>query len=316
MALVHAKSSEIWIRSRLTAQNLVIKADLQLSKFMDTIGDRLEDARKRQGISIREAAEATKIRSDFLVYLENNQFEFDMPEVYRRGFLKLYAKFLKLDVEKILTDYQALVLGNSQHAKQDGKALLGRIDLPEDNPFEGPSPAARMNRFPDASRQSEAEDAEPGADFQNGAFDPSGIYLKVGMVVGGTALLAFLAVLIGTWLTSGGEQNRLDASNPVASDSVANNFGSGLDDVPAINDNNVNIGSVIISSRGDTRLWVRQINDERILYDARIGAGETITLERSGPVRVASSNFDYLTIDIDGQVYRAEAEGVGQNIFY
>ena len=283
---------------------------------MDTIGDRLEDARKRQGISIREAAEATKIRSDFLVYLENNQFEFDMPEVYRRGFLKLYAKFLKLDVEKILTDYQALVLGNSQHAKQDGKALLGRIDLPEDNPFEGPSPVARMNRFPNTPKQPEAEDAQPGAEFQNEAFDQSGIYLKVGMVVGGTALLAFLAILIGTWLTGGGEQNGLDTFNPVASEAVANTLDSAVADVPAIDDDNLMTGPLIISSRGDTRLWVRQINDSRILYDAIIEAGQTITLERTGPVKVASANFDYLTIDINGQVYRAEAEGIGQNIFY
>ena len=33
---------------------------------MQSIGERLEEARKRKGISLREAAEATKIRSDFL----------------------------------------------------------------------------------------------------------------------------------------------------------------------------------------------------------------------------------------------------------
>ena len=34
---------------------------------MQTIGERLEEARKRKGISIREASEATKIRSEYPV---------------------------------------------------------------------------------------------------------------------------------------------------------------------------------------------------------------------------------------------------------
>ena len=44
---------------------------------MQSIGERLEEARKRKGISLREAAEATKIRSDFLGYIEQNKMDFD-----------------------------------------------------------------------------------------------------------------------------------------------------------------------------------------------------------------------------------------------
>jgi cytoskeleton protein RodZ len=55
---------------------------------MQTIGERLEEARKRKGISIREAAEATKIRGDYLHKYENNQFDIKLPEIYVRGFLR------------------------------------------------------------------------------------------------------------------------------------------------------------------------------------------------------------------------------------
>ena len=81
---------------------------------MHTIGERLEEARKRQGLSIREAAEATKIRSDFLVNMESNLFNFALPEIYRRGFLRVYATYLKLDPDKLLTDYHAIQLGSSR----------------------------------------------------------------------------------------------------------------------------------------------------------------------------------------------------------
>ena len=71
---------------------------------MQTIGERLEDARKRKGISLREAAEDTKIRSDFLSYIEQNNFDFELPEIYRCGFIKNYARYLKLDPAKVVND--------------------------------------------------------------------------------------------------------------------------------------------------------------------------------------------------------------------
>jgi cytoskeleton protein RodZ len=61
---------------------------------MQTIGERLEEARKRKGVSIREAAETTKIRGDYLQKFEANSFDVDLPPLYVRGFLRSYARFL------------------------------------------------------------------------------------------------------------------------------------------------------------------------------------------------------------------------------
>jgi len=52
---------------------------------MQTIGERLEEARKRKGISIREASEATKIRSEYLHKFESNSLDINLPEIYIRG---------------------------------------------------------------------------------------------------------------------------------------------------------------------------------------------------------------------------------------
>jgi cytoskeletal protein RodZ len=72
---------------------------------MQTIGERLEDARKQKGISIREAAESTKIRGEYLQKFENNQFDLGLSEIYVRGFLRTYSNFLKLPPDRILNDY-------------------------------------------------------------------------------------------------------------------------------------------------------------------------------------------------------------------
>ncbi|NBV52559.1 MAG: hypothetical protein EBR83_03365 [Verrucomicrobia bacterium] len=42
---------------------------------MQTLGERLQEARQRLGVTLREAAEFTKIRTDYLQSMEANQFE-------------------------------------------------------------------------------------------------------------------------------------------------------------------------------------------------------------------------------------------------
>jgi len=95
---------------------------------MQTIGERLEDARKRKGISIREAAEATKIRGDYLQKFEGNQFDIDLAGIYMRGFLRNYALFLKLPAERIIDDFDALGRADTRpHAPS--REVYGRMDL-------------------------------------------------------------------------------------------------------------------------------------------------------------------------------------------
>ena len=98
---------------------------------MQSIGERLEEARKRKGISIREAAESTKIRSDYLHKFENNQYDLRLPEIYVRGFLRSYAAFLKLPPDKIIADYNAL--NNAPEPRPGSRAVnrevYGRMDI-------------------------------------------------------------------------------------------------------------------------------------------------------------------------------------------
>ena len=73
---------------------------------MQTLGERLQEARQRLGVTLREAAEFTKLRTDYLQAMEANQFEsIPLADVYRRGFVKVYARYLRLDDEKAVADY-------------------------------------------------------------------------------------------------------------------------------------------------------------------------------------------------------------------
>ena len=80
---------------------------------MQSLGERLQEARQRLGVTTREAADVTKIRSDFLQAMEANQFEsIPLGDVYKRGFTKIYAKYLRLDEEKAVADFNTPPFGS------------------------------------------------------------------------------------------------------------------------------------------------------------------------------------------------------------
>ena len=127
---------------------------------MQSIGERLEEARKRKGISIREAAEATKIRSDYLHKYESNQFDLKLPEIYVRGFLRNYANYLGVPADKIVTDYEALGIGEERSQRGVNREVYGRMDLSapakqkadREDPAHQPAPGAAPKEEPHHNR--------------------------------------------------------------------------------------------------------------------------------------------------------------------
>ena len=63
-------------------------------------------------MSIERCAEETRIRADFLMRMESDEFDFLAP-AYVRGFLKSYAYFLRVKPEPLPLLYIVLVLGST-----------------------------------------------------------------------------------------------------------------------------------------------------------------------------------------------------------
>ena len=64
-------------------------------------------ARTEKGVSVREAADATRLRADVIENMESGAFDYKLPEIYKRGFLRIYAAYLRLNVDEILAEYSA-----------------------------------------------------------------------------------------------------------------------------------------------------------------------------------------------------------------
>lgn len=76
-----------------------------------TVGQVLQEARTRGGLDLTEAERVTKIRVKFLRAMEEDRWEALPAPVYARGFLSIYARYLGLDDEPLLEEYERTAEG-------------------------------------------------------------------------------------------------------------------------------------------------------------------------------------------------------------
>lgn len=71
-----------------------------------TPGTLLAAARGERGLTIEQAAAATRIRADYLLALESDKLETFSAAVYAKGYLKTYARYLDLDADSLAASAQ------------------------------------------------------------------------------------------------------------------------------------------------------------------------------------------------------------------
>jgi len=85
---------------------------------MITAGEVLKNKRESLGKDLNTVSVDTKIQKRFLEYIENNQYEKFDSEVFVSGFIKIYSKYLGLDVEKLLAIYRRSNLKNGKREEE------------------------------------------------------------------------------------------------------------------------------------------------------------------------------------------------------
>ncbi len=97
---------------------------------MITAGEVLKKQRKNLDKTLEQVALDTKIQLRFLEYIEKNNFDkFDSP-IFAQGFIKIYAKYLDLNEDRILAIYRRSVPENSKNKNsRETKAKRKSIKL-------------------------------------------------------------------------------------------------------------------------------------------------------------------------------------------
>ncbi len=90
----------------------------------ESIGERLKREREARRLTLEKAAEATRVRVHYLQALENDDYSAMSSAAQGRGFLRLYADFLNVDLDAAMDEMR--------HAEKP----------PADSPASTPEPAS------------------------------------------------------------------------------------------------------------------------------------------------------------------------------
>jgi len=273
-----------------------------------TIGEQLEEARTARHISLREAAEATKIRGDYLLAMEQNAISsIDLPDIYRRGFLRNYARYLKLDGEKIAAAYHGQQLGRASGGQAtsasagSGRQTLGRIEMAPDpeEPSENTGRPLRANEpEPAQSTFAPAEEKTPIN------LDPT-LYIKIAVVLGSVIVLGILIWILVALLRGG---NDTPALNPDLAAPTTQTQTIGATPEPQTPE------EIIIRASDTVQLIVKDTASGATIFSGTLEAGEaTPPIEKFAPLEIRFTLGSALTIEReDGRTERPGTAGVGR----
>src|SRR5512143_69242 len=79
---------------------------------MPTVAEQLRHAREQQNLSVYQVAEISKIKTEHSRALEAGEYDTFSAPVYIRGFVRTYARALRLEEMRIVADLEA-ELGNN-----------------------------------------------------------------------------------------------------------------------------------------------------------------------------------------------------------
>lgn len=244
---------------------------------MQTIGERLEEARKRKGISIREAAEATKIRGDYLQKFEGNSYEVDLPPLYIRGFLRGYARYLGLDAERLGEEFDALRADQGKAARRETRENYGRVEF-------GGDPGGGSRAAEQGEHAEPASAARPQLDQ---------LMLMKFALLGLAALVVVLVILLVVKMLFSDSERPPQAQPSVSAQAVPSQ-------------------TLTFTASDPTRLKIVRELDGAIVFDGTLARGQSRSFKKQGKFIITVDFPKNLRMEVNGRVYPVPIESYGR----
>lgn len=129
---------------------------------MLTIGQRLKAAREEKKLTLEKVFQAIRIRVNYLQALEDDDLSVMPSPVQARGYLRNYADFLGLDLDRILEEVRA--------SQQNAGEIIGPADVEPQTTVENSEPDSVQENPPpslstvESVQEAESQPLEPAAD--------------------------------------------------------------------------------------------------------------------------------------------------------
>ena len=92
-----------------------------------SLGEKLRQAREEKGLTLADVAEQTRISSLYLEAIENDSYKILPGGIFNKGFVKSYAKFVGINEQEALMDYQAVLARSESSGESDQRVYKPEV---------------------------------------------------------------------------------------------------------------------------------------------------------------------------------------------
>jgi cytoskeletal protein RodZ len=247
---------------------------------MKNLGAKLKAAREARELSLKDVHEATKLRVDMLENLENGIFDDKLAEIYRGGFLRIYASFLKFDEREIMREYKtAMAMVHSDGYRPSVSIIPSEEEIPQ------------ATNFGDSSEEQSQE------------IDMTSKYIKLG----GIFVLAILVIVVFSMIFSSLMKSE-DVPQPEVTQGTSNPVATSKESV-----NEVTSEKPILQiyAYSDTYLTVLKASDNSVVFTGNIKADTNKDFDLSEALMVRVTQAEKIKISRNSKiVYDKTRSGV------
>ena len=94
-----------------------------------SFGEKLKEVREAKGYSLDYIEDETKIRKLYINALEQETFEVLPPRVYATGFVRRYSKFLGLNADEMVVEFQSRAYYNESIHEEVTQISQKEVDV-------------------------------------------------------------------------------------------------------------------------------------------------------------------------------------------
>jgi cytoskeletal protein RodZ len=266
---------------------------------MTNIGHQIQEARSKQGYTLKDVSDRIRIRPEYLARIEDNSFDIPLPEVYLRAFVRLYSKFLKLPADEMVDSFNkrsAQIRFSSQVAAD--REILGTYTTPiEEREPEPETPDSDDRSVFDRYRMQKDPKSPP--------------WVLLGSIALAALLLFGTVFAIRIWILKPAPDVSTVAADSESSTATAND--ADPSPRPTVGSAAVNQRLIELIARAPVYVYVTQTSDNSILYSGTLNTGERKPIIRNGEIAVRTDLAENLSIerggvavDLQGTIGRAQ----------
>ncbi|MDR1906892.1 MAG: helix-turn-helix domain-containing protein [Puniceicoccales bacterium] len=232
-------------------------------------GSLFAEARREKGLSLDEIAEAIHIKAEYLETIENEKFDFNLPDIYRRGFYKSYGDFLGLDMDEMMAKCPIKPFETLESSRKRREMVLQVAKKTQEADLD-----KVKTSFSDDVDEVTTSHEEPKSFSMNKAKA-----MKVAGIIGGTILLVLLLLYMIVGIVS-----RPDL--PSVKVTKLENIGEFVEK------------KITMRAREDVKVIVRSEEDKAKLFSGTVQKGSEQVITYKTPIQIFFDRGEFLVVEL------------------